>query len=87
MENRQLIVERLVQAERHVAQGEDHIRRQKRVIAEYERAGPAEGVPTAHRPLEDFKELQQAHVAARDRWRAELEDFRRHDDTYDDDKS
>ena len=80
MKNRQMIEEQLAQAERHVTQGEDHIRRQKQVVRELELDGHAETAAKAHRLLEQFEELQLLHVIGRDRLRGELEDLGQRND-------
>jgi len=68
--DRTVLVEHLVKAERHVALGEEHLERQRRVVAERQRQGldTNEAVDLLMR----FERLQTMHVAGRDRLRAEL---------------
>ncbi len=60
----------LVQAERHVAEGEQHIVRQRGIIATLER----EGFDTtlSHNLLQAFQDLQAMHVADFHRLLAEM---------------
>jgi hypothetical protein len=68
--DRAMLVEHLEKAERHVALGEEHLERQRRVVAERQRQGldANEAVDLLMR----FEQLQTMHVAGRDRLRAEL---------------
>lgn len=65
-----MLMEQLTQAERHVAQGERLIERQRRVIAEFQRNGG--DAREATRVLHQLVELQDLHIADRDRLRKEL---------------
>jgi hypothetical protein len=67
---RAILREHLAQAEHYVAAGEEHINRQRRVIAQRRRqrldANEAMVV------LMQFESLQDKHIASRDRLRKEL---------------
>jgi hypothetical protein len=67
---RQLVQKHLDMAERHVAQGERHIAQQRALIANMKRHG--QDTFTATELLRTFERTQAAHVADRDRVRAEL---------------
>ena len=73
MDKRRLLEDHLAQAERHVLQGENLIRRQRHVAQQLEWGGHTEPAAEAEKLLQEFEELQQLHVAGRDRLRAELE--------------
>jgi hypothetical protein len=60
----------LTQAERHVSEGERHIKRQRELVAELERDG--HDISKAVSLLARFQEMQELHVADRDRLRNEL---------------
>jgi len=60
----------LEMAQKHVTEGEQHIARQRRLIAELERDG--HDTALALELLREFERSQAAHVAERDRLRAEL---------------
>lgn len=68
--DREQLIAHLAQAERHVKLGEDHIARQKELVARLE----AHGLDTteAKRLLCEFQELLTVHIAGRDRMRHEL---------------
>jgi hypothetical protein len=68
--DRQTIAEHLALAERHVAEGQDHIERQRMVIAELER--DRHDTTRAKELLDTFKTTQALHIADRDRLRQEL---------------
>ena len=57
-------------AERHVAEGEQHLARQRRLIAELERDG--HDTALALELLREFERTQASHIQERDRLRAEL---------------
>jgi hypothetical protein len=63
--DRAQLAQLLQQAEDRVRQGEDHIRRQQRIIAELER--DAHDPSMARQLLATFEDLQALHVAGRDR--------------------
>jgi hypothetical protein len=68
--NRATIEEHLALAERHVSEGERHVSRQRELIAQLERDG--HDATQAHDLLLQFEELQEMHLADRDRLRDEL---------------
>jgi hypothetical protein len=67
---RAILEEHLTLAETHVAQGIEHVARQREVIAKLERGGLStlQAVGT----LVQFQELLHLHIADRDRLRREL---------------
>ena len=65
-----MIADHLAQAERHVAEGQDHIKRQRELIAERQRYG--DDTREAQRLLDNFIALEAAYIADRDRLRREL---------------
>ena len=65
-----MLLRHLAQAERHVALGAEHIRRQDTLIEETRRDGHA--IQQAEQLLVEFEDLQARHVAHRDRLTAEL---------------
>lgn len=70
MAQKSLLREHLEQAERHVAQGEQHIRSQKARIVDLERDG--RDTTQARQVLKTFEDSQKMHVADRDRARQEV---------------
>jgi hypothetical protein len=62
--------EHLALAERHVAEGEHRVARQRELVAELERA--EHDVADARGLLSQFEELLAMHVEHRDRLRSEL---------------
>lgn len=62
--------EHLAQAERHVVQGEGHIAKQRAIVAELERDGHDARI--ARDLLDQLEQMQELHVADRDRRREEL---------------
>ena len=68
--NRASIVEYLAVAERHVAQGEDNIARQREIIAEFQQGG--HDTTAALDLLRVYEQTQAANFVGRDRYRAEL---------------
>lgn len=68
--NRQMIVDHLAQAERHVSEGERHLASQRRIVAELERDGHP--VEQARELLRLFEDTQAMHIADRDRLREDL---------------
>jgi hypothetical protein len=73
--NRDFVERTLAQAERHVAEGEDILSRQRVAIASSERIGG--NVARFKEVLSVFEESQRLHVADRDRLRKDLENARR----------
>ena len=69
-----MLLRHLAQAERHVAQGAEHIRRQRILIEELSRDGHA--IQQAEQLLAQFEDLQALRVAHRDRLTAELKRMR-----------
>lgn len=65
-----VLLEHLAQAERHVRQGAEHIRRQREIIAELE--GHGHDSTAAKKLLTQFEEMQALHIADRDRLKSEL---------------
>jgi hypothetical protein len=72
--DREQLLQHLAQAEDHVATGIEHIERQQKVIAELERDG--HDLTQAKALLDQFEQLQQMHVADRDRLLRNLETLR-----------
>ena len=68
--HRSVIAERLAQAERHVAQGRKHVRRQRQLIGELER--DHDDATTPGKLLAPFEEALALHLATRERLLAEL---------------
>lgn len=68
--DRNVILEHLEQARRHVAEGERHLARQRELIADLE--GSAHDVAAARQLLSQFEEMQTLHIADRDRLEKEL---------------
>jgi hypothetical protein len=69
--DRSMIQDHLAIAERHVVLGAKHIATQKSIVAELEADG--HDASQALHLLETFEEMQDMHVADRDRLRAELD--------------
>ena len=65
-----MLENRLAQAERDVSQGQRHIAQQRELIAKLERDG--HDTKQAIELLHQFEQLQEMHVADRDRLRKEL---------------
>ena len=74
MDQRLILLERLAQAERGVAEGNQQINEQYRFIAELERGG-RDTTEAMDRVIE-FLETQELRLHERDRLRGELQDFR-----------
>jgi hypothetical protein len=68
--NRAKILDNLQKAERHIAQGERHIARQKEIVSGLGKYG--HDAAAARTLLVQFEELLVLHVTDRDRLRAEL---------------
>lgn len=66
-----MLKKHLALAERHVAAGEHHLERQRRVVAKRQREGFDDR--EAMDLLMQFEKLQAAHIADRDRLRKEFE--------------
>jgi hypothetical protein len=70
--DREMILEHLEQAERHVRQGAVHIENQRTLVADLERQG--QDTARSRSLLRQFEQMQELHVADRDRLRQELLD-------------
>jgi hemerythrin len=70
MEERAMLERHLAQAERHVSEGENTVARQRRVVTELSKDGHDSRL--AQELLTQFETAQAAHIADRDRIRAEL---------------
>jgi hypothetical protein len=68
--NRTILQDHLAQAERHVAEGEGHLSRQREIVTKLERDG--HDSVSARATLAQFEELQAMHIADRDRLLREL---------------
>jgi hypothetical protein len=68
--DRTVLLEHLAMAERHVAEGERHIKRQHEIIAEL--GGDGHDTQMARELLKQFEETQTSHIAHRDRLAKEL---------------
>jgi hypothetical protein len=66
--DRQMIVDHLDRAERRVAQGAEHVERQRMLINQLD----CQARTQARELLAQFEEMQQMHIADRDRLRAKL---------------
>ena len=71
--DRQMIVDHLAQAERHVALGAQHIARQREIIRELQ--GGGHNASEAKLLLAQFLDLQELHKADRSRLAEELTDY------------
>jgi len=69
MIERAMVEEHLQLAEKHVAQGDQHLADQRELIFQMERDG--HDTTEARRLLRQFEELQELHIADRDRLRQE----------------
>lgn len=70
--DRALLLDHLAMAERHVAEGERIIARQREIVAQLTRDGHAGLLSKALDLLSMFEETQAAHVTDRNRLRKEL---------------
>jgi hypothetical protein len=70
--NRVFLEQHLAMAERHATQGEQHILRQREIVAKLEADNNAALLIQARALLAQFEDLQTLHVADRDRLRKEL---------------
>lgn len=68
--DREMWQEHLAQAERHVTLGETHIAKQRAIVAELERDGHDARI--ARDLLDQLEQMQDLHVADRDRLREDL---------------
>ena len=67
---RGLLEEHLAQAERHIAEGEDHVECQRQIVEELVRRG--EDAQRSKALLELFEETLEVHFGERDRLRGEI---------------
>lgn len=68
--DREMIESHLAQARRHVAEGEQHVSRQRELLAELARDG--HDTTEAVKLLANFEDLQRMHIADRHRLEREL---------------
>jgi hypothetical protein len=68
--DRQMILDHLEQARRHVAEGKEHLARQRKIIAELERDG--HDTKMARELLTQFEETFAIHVEDQERIEREL---------------
>lgn len=73
--NLQMLEQRLVTAEKHVAEGQRHVYDQRHILAGLERDG--QDTTEARRLLANFEDAQKLHLEDRDRIAKELSDARR----------
>jgi hypothetical protein len=66
--DRQMLVDHLDQAERRVAQGAEHVARQRMLVNQLD----CQARTQARELLAQFEEMQRMHIADRDRLRAKL---------------
>jgi hypothetical protein len=67
---RDLLKDHLAQAERHIAEGRDHVERQRQIVEEVVRRG--ENADRSKALLELFENTLEAHFEERDRLRDKL---------------
>jgi hypothetical protein len=65
-----VLTKHLAQAERHVVLGEEHVRRQREIVAELDVWGAA--TPEARKLLANFEAILSMQIADRDRIRREV---------------
>ncbi len=70
--DRSMVLDHLALAERHVTEGEQHVNRQRELVAELRRKG--KDTFLAQQVLQQFQELLHLHVTDRDRLRRELQE-------------
>ena len=71
--DRATLEDHLAQAECHVIDGEQHVTRQRELVARLEQDGDTAVASEARELLAQFVEMQAMHVADRDRLRRELD--------------
>ena len=69
--NKQILLDHLALAERHVSEGETHVARQRELVAKLERGDHETGLARAL--LQKFEELLAIHKVDRDRLRGEVQ--------------
>ena len=67
---RQILIDHLAQAERHIAEGRVHVDRQRQIVEDLVRDGKDAG--RSRNLLELFEDTLAMHIAERDRLRTEL---------------
>lgn len=67
---REMLIDHLAQAERHIGESRAHVERQRQIVEELVRDG--QDVGTSRDLLELFKKMLARHVEDRDRVRSEL---------------
>jgi hypothetical protein len=67
MQSRKLLWSRLEQAERHVAEGFNHLQVQRRIVADLERGGHEKPLTMARKILQQFESVQKERLSDRDR--------------------
>jgi hypothetical protein len=70
--DRAMVLRHLEAAERHVAEGAQHIQRQREIVAKLEADQHTDAAVEARAVLETFLETQEMHEQDRDRILAEL---------------
>ena len=70
--DREILKEHLVLAERHIASGQEHIAKQRRIAAELGAGGHTEAAAKARALLTEFEEILDRHISDRDRLLKEL---------------
>jgi hypothetical protein len=72
MEDRAMVERHLAQAEIHVANGHEHVIRQRQILARLEEGGHEGAAQAARDLLATFELTQEASIGDRDRLRAQL---------------
>jgi hypothetical protein len=67
MQNRGSLWSHLTQAERHIAEGFNHLRIQRRIVADLERGGHEKPLAMARKILHQFERIQEERLSDRDR--------------------
>jgi hypothetical protein len=69
-----MILDHVAMAERHIAEGEQHLRRQRQLVSSMKRRQPSlEILKQARSMLASMERMQRNHIATRDRLRRELD--------------
>jgi hypothetical protein len=79
MQNRRLLWSHLEQAQRHVAEGFNHLQVQRKIVADLERSGHEKPLTMARKILQQFESVQEERLSDRDRLFEALE---RHSGTW-----
>lgn len=67
MQNRGSLWSHLTQAERHIAEGFNHLRIQRGIVADLERGGHEKPLAMARKILHQFERIQEERLSDRDR--------------------